>query len=295
MVELDEPSLLVNRRGQEISIQDSAAPIRDRTGQLIGAVMVFHDVSQERRLQRALTYQATHDALTGLINRREFESRLNDALQSVRLDPALSHVLMYLDLDQFKVVNDTCGHEAGDRLLKQVTSVVQTRIRTSDVLARLGGDEFGVLLVDCTLDTASRIAENLRQAIREFRFVWGDRVMNVGVSIGLAEVNGSARVGRGRDERRGRGLLLGQGLRPQPRADLPPGPRARAPPRDAVGVAHQPRLRRGPPRAACASRSCRSAPASTRSATSSCCCACATSRASWCSRPSSSRRPSAST
>ena len=98
---------------------------------------------------------------------------------------------MYLDLDQFKVVNDTCGHEAGDRLLKQITSVVQTRIRTSDVLARLGGDEFGVLLVDCTLDTASRIAENLRQAIREFRFVWGDRVMNVGVSIGLAEVNGS--------------------------------------------------------------------------------------------------------
>ena len=191
VVELDEPSLLVNRRGQEISIQDSAAPIRDRTGHLIGAVMVFHDVSQERRLQRALTYQATHDALTGLINRREFESRLNEALQSVRLDPALSHVLMYLDLDQFKVVNDTCGHEAGDRLLKQVTSVVQTRIRTSDVLARLGGDEFGVLLVDCTLDTASRIAENLRQAIREFRFVWGDRVMNVGVSIGLAEVNGS--------------------------------------------------------------------------------------------------------
>jgi diguanylate cyclase (GGDEF)-like protein/PAS domain S-box-containing protein len=190
-VDLDQPSLLVNRRGQEISIQDSAAPIRDRAGRMIGAVMVFHDVSQERRLQRALTYQATHDALTGLINRREFENRLNDALQSVRLDPALCHVLMYLDLDQFKVVNDTCGHEAGDRLLKQVTSVVQTRIRASDVLARLGGDEFGVLLVDCTLDTASRIAENLRQAIREFRFVWEDRVMNVGVSIGLAEVNGS--------------------------------------------------------------------------------------------------------
>ena len=191
-VELIEPSLLVNRRGQEISIQDSAAPIRDRAGRLIGAVMVFHDVSQERRLQRALTYQATHDALTGLINRREFESRLNEALEAVRAEPSLSHVLMYLDLDQFKVVNDTCGHEAGDRLLKQITSVVQTRIRTTDVLARLGGDEFGVLLADCTLDTASRIAENLRQSIREFRFVWGDRVMNVGVSIGLAEINGSS-------------------------------------------------------------------------------------------------------
>jgi len=192
MVELIEPTLLINRRLQEISIQDSAAPIRDRGGKLIGAVMVFHDVSQERRLQRALAYQATHDALTGLINRREFESRLNDALRAARQDEAMSHVLMYLDLDQFKVVNDTCGHEAGDRLLKQVTSVLQTRIRTTDVLARLGGDEFGVLLQDCTIETAQRIAENLRQAIRDFRFVWQDRVMNVGVSIGLAEISGSA-------------------------------------------------------------------------------------------------------
>ena len=123
MVELVEPSLLVNRRGQEISIQDSAAPIRDRSGRLIGAVMVFHDVSQERRLQRALAYQATHDALTGLINRREFESRLNDALQRRAGTRRINHVLLYLDLDQFKVVNDTCGHQAGDRLLKQLTSV----------------------------------------------------------------------------------------------------------------------------------------------------------------------------
>ena len=190
MVELVEPTLLVSRRGQEISIQDSAAPIRDRGGRLIGAVMVFHDVSQERRLQRALAYQATHDALTGLINRREFESRLAEALVAAREHPALRHVLLYLDLDQFKVINDTCGHQAGDRLLRQVTSVVQTRIRTTDVLARLGGDEFGVLLVDCNLDTAHRIAENLRQAIRDFRFVWNDRVMNVGVSIGLAEIDG---------------------------------------------------------------------------------------------------------
>jgi diguanylate cyclase (GGDEF)-like protein/PAS domain S-box-containing protein len=190
IVELVEPSLLVSRDGQEISIQDSAAPIRDRGGRMIGAVMVFHDVSQERRLQRALAYQATHDALTGLINRREFENRLKEALLAARENTALHHVLLYLDLDQFKVVNDTCGHQAGDRLLKQLTSVVQTRIRTSDVLARLGGDEFGVLLSDCTLETAHRIAENLRQAIRDFRFVWEDRVMNVGVSIGLAEVDG---------------------------------------------------------------------------------------------------------
>lgn len=192
VVEIEEPSVLVNRRGQEISIQDSAAPILDRSGRLIGVVMVFHDVSQERRLQRALTYQATHDALTGLMNRREFESRLNEVLQSARTDTAAQHVLMYLDLDQFKVVNDTCGHQAGDRLLKQITSVLQTRIRASDTLGRLGGDEFGVLLQNCSLDTAGRIAENLRQAIRDFRFVWQDRVMNVGVSIGLAEIDGNA-------------------------------------------------------------------------------------------------------
>jgi diguanylate cyclase (GGDEF)-like protein len=154
--------------------------------------MVFHDVSQQRRLHRALAYQASHDALTGLINRREFESRLNDALLSSRAAEGLNHVLMYLDLDQFKVVNDTCGHEAGDRLLKQVTGVVQTRIRTTDTLARLGGDEFGVLLQDCTLETAQRIAENLRQAIRDFRFVWQDRVMSIGVSIGLAELSGQS-------------------------------------------------------------------------------------------------------
>ncbi len=192
VVELPEPALLINRRGQEISVQDSAAPIRDRTGRLIGAVMVFHDVSQERRLQRALSYQATHDALTGLINRREFESRLGEALQTAHQAENQKHVLLYLDLDQFKVVNDTCGHEAGDRLLKQVTSVVQTRIRTTDTLARLGGDEFGVLLHDCALDTAQRIAESLRQAIRDFRFVWQERVLKVGVSIGLAEITGQS-------------------------------------------------------------------------------------------------------
>jgi diguanylate cyclase (GGDEF)-like protein/PAS domain S-box-containing protein len=191
-VEPPEPALLVDRRGQEISVQDSAAPIRDRNGRLIGAVMVFHDVSQERRLQRALTHQATHDALTGLINRREFEVRLCDALQSARETGEVRHVLLYLDLDQFKVVNDTCGHEAGDRLLKQVTSVLQTRIRATDTLARLGGDEFGVLLHECTLDTAHRIADGLRQAIRDYRFVWQERVLKVGVSIGLAEINGES-------------------------------------------------------------------------------------------------------
>ena len=192
VIAVADQTVLVNRRGQEIAIQDSAAPIRDRSGKIIGAVMVFHDVSKERRLRRALAYQASHDALTGLINRREFENRLNEALLTARADETTTHVLLYLDLDQFKLVNDTCGHQAGDRLLKQITGILQTRIRTSDTIARLGGDEFGILLQDCTAERAAKIADSLRQAIREYRFEWQDGAMNVGVSIGIVEINSRA-------------------------------------------------------------------------------------------------------
>jgi len=185
---LSDHTVLVSKRGQEIAIQDSAAPIRDRAGNLIGAVMVFHDVSKERRLHRALHYQASHDALTGLINRREFENRLTAAVEDARQDKEARHALLYLDLDQFKLVNDTCGHPAGDQLLKQITGVLQSRIRNGDTLARLGGDEFGILLQDCVLDQALRVADSLRQAIRDYRFVWQDGVLAVGVSIGIVQI-----------------------------------------------------------------------------------------------------------
>ncbi|HTD72690.1 MAG TPA: PAS domain S-box protein [Steroidobacteraceae bacterium] len=185
---LAEHTVLVNRRGQEIAIQDSAAPIRDRAGNLIGAVMVFHDISKERRLHRALHYQASHDALTGLINRREFENRLTVAVEEARQNAQALHVLLYLDLDQFKLVNDTCGHPAGDLLLKQITGVIQSRVRGGDTLARLGGDEFGILLQDCALDQALRIAENLRQGIRDYRFTWQGGVLAVGASIGIVQI-----------------------------------------------------------------------------------------------------------
>ena len=185
---LKQHTVFVPRRGQEIAIQDSAAPIRDRAGNLIGAVMVFHDVSKERRLHRALHYQASHDALTGLINRREFENRLTSAVEGARQDGNSRQALLYLDLDQFKLVNDTCGHPAGDQLLKQITGVLQSRVRSGDTLARLGGDEFGILLGSCTLDQAMRVAETLRQAIRDYRFIWQDGVLAVGVSIGIVEI-----------------------------------------------------------------------------------------------------------
>jgi diguanylate cyclase (GGDEF)-like protein len=185
---LAEHTIRVTRRAQEITIQDSAAPIRDRAGNLIGAVMVFHDISKERRLHRALHYQASHDALTGLINRREFDNRLAAAVESIRADGGCRHALLYLDLDQFKLVNDTCGHPAGDLLLKQITGVLQSRVRGEDTLARLGGDEFGILLQNCSLDQALRVAEMLRQAIRDYRFTWQEGVYAVGVSIGIVEI-----------------------------------------------------------------------------------------------------------
>jgi diguanylate cyclase (GGDEF)-like protein/PAS domain S-box-containing protein len=182
-----DTSVLVTRSGQEIAIQESAAPICDRQGRMIGAVIVFHDVTKERRLKRALAYQASHDALTGLINRREFDNRLQAAVHRAQRGEE-QHALLYIDLDQFKVVNDTCGHQAGDRLLRDVTGLLQTRIRAADTIARLGGDEFGVLLENCNLDQATRIAESARQAIREYRFVWGATTLSVGASIGVVEI-----------------------------------------------------------------------------------------------------------
>ncbi|MFZ0550296.1 MAG: EAL domain-containing protein, partial [Steroidobacteraceae bacterium] len=180
-------SVLVTRAGHEVAIQESAAPICDRQGRVIGAVIVFHDVTKERRLKRALSYQASHDALTGLINRREFDNRLHAGVLSAQRGDD-TYALLYIDLDQFKVVNDTCGHQAGDRLLRDVTGLLQSRVRTSDTIARLGGDEFGVLLEGCTVEQSTRIADGVRQAIRDYRFVWGATTLSVGASVGVVQI-----------------------------------------------------------------------------------------------------------
>jgi diguanylate cyclase (GGDEF)-like protein/PAS domain S-box-containing protein len=180
-------TVLLDRDGREKAIQDSAAPIRDRGGRVVGAVVVLHDVTRERRLRRALAFQATHDALTGLINRREFDSRLQAALQAARARGG-SHAVLYVDLDQFKLVNDTCGHSAGDRLIREITALLQARVRSTDVIARLGGDEFGILLADCSLDQAGAIADAIRQAVRDHRFVWQGNLHSVGASIGVVEI-----------------------------------------------------------------------------------------------------------
>jgi diguanylate cyclase (GGDEF)-like protein/PAS domain S-box-containing protein len=177
--------LLIHKfRNQRLSVEVTASPIRDSRSEVIGVVLVFHDVTELRGLARQMSHQATHDALTGLINRREFEQRVNEALEHARREGS-RHALCYLDLDQFKVVNDTCGHIAGDELLKQLTVKLRTELREADTLARLGGDEFGVLLEGCSVDNAVEPAEQLRRIVEDFRFAWDDKSFRVGVSIGL--------------------------------------------------------------------------------------------------------------
>lgn len=173
--------------GKELSIELTASPIRGPGEAIAGAVVIMHDVSEIRGLTKRMSYQAAHDALTGLVNRREFERRLEDALQSVR-EKDVTHVLCYLDLDRFKPVNDSCGHIAGDSLLRAIAALLRDKVRESDVVARLGGDEFGLLLLGCPLDKARQIADDVCAAVRDFRFVWRDRVFQVGVSIGLVEI-----------------------------------------------------------------------------------------------------------
>ena len=179
------PLLIGHHGDEERSVEITVSPLHDTRGECTGVVMVFHDVTELRGLARDMSYQATHDSLTGLINRAEFERRLSLTLQSFQYEPEAEHALMYLDLDQFKVVNDTCGHAAGDELLRQLTTHLCSRIRGSDVLARLGGDEFGVLLENCPLEEARRVADDLRRMTHEFRFHWQGKVFEIGVSIGL--------------------------------------------------------------------------------------------------------------
>lgn len=188
VVGLANHTILIARDGKEYAIEDSAAPIRDRQGQIIGAIIVFHDVTESRYLTRQLSWEASHDALTGLTNRRGFEHYLVDAIASIQ-DDNQHHVLCYLDLDQFKVVNDTVGHIAGDELLRQITTLLQQGIRANDILARLGGDEFGLLLTHCSLSQATQIAENLKELVHQFRFIWDNKTFIIGVSIGVVAID----------------------------------------------------------------------------------------------------------
>jgi diguanylate cyclase (GGDEF)-like protein/PAS domain S-box-containing protein len=191
VISLSNHVSLINRHGQEFAIEDSAAPIRHQDGRILGAVMVFKDVSEKRRLIQQISHQARHDSLTGLVNRLEFHHQLERFLDNVQSNDG-EHALCYLDLDQFKVINDTCGHTAGDALLQQISLLLKKHARIGDVVARLGGDEFGLLLGNCPLSKAEEIARVLCQSIGEIRFPWEGKIFEVGVSIGLVPITSAS-------------------------------------------------------------------------------------------------------
>jgi diguanylate cyclase (GGDEF)-like protein/PAS domain S-box-containing protein len=189
VVEPSEASLLILEDGSELAVRESAAPIIADNDELAGAVLVFTNVSQLRSLQQRMEHLATHDPLTGLINRREFELRLADAISDAA-NSFRQHVLCYMDLDEFKVVNDTCGHGAGDEMLRQLTSVLGAAIPKGNTLARLGGDEFGMLFMNCDSDEATEHAQIMLDAVRQYRFQWGGQIFEVAASIGIIPVVG---------------------------------------------------------------------------------------------------------
>ncbi|MEO8011784.1 MAG: EAL domain-containing protein, partial [Dokdonella sp.] len=184
---LHDRTVLVNRHGGRCDIQDSSAPIRARDGQIIGAILVFQDITKVRSVQRELEFKALHDVLTGLPNRRKFESVLGDALQEARNDD-VEHALCYLDLDRFKAVNDSAGHAAGDQLLRTVTQVLSKAVRSGDLVARLGGDEFVMILFRCPQERARRIGQDMIETLAGMRFPWEGGVHSITASIGLTRI-----------------------------------------------------------------------------------------------------------
>ena len=188
-VNMGRRAVMVTADGEhEHSVEITASPVRGPSNSISGTVVVFHDVSELRGLTRKMSYQATHDPLTGLVNRREFERRLDEAMDTAHAEEAV-HMLFYMDLDRFKAVNDSCGHMAGDNMLREVAALIKDQVRDSDFVGRLGGDEFGALLIGCPIEKARQIATDICNAVADYRFVWKDKIFNIGVSIGLVEIS----------------------------------------------------------------------------------------------------------
>lgn len=180
-------NVLISSNGSERYIESSMSPIINRTGSVEGAVIVFHDETERRRMENIIHHQATHDTLTGLINRHQFNIELKQQIDHAKTHDS-KHVLCYLDLDRFKPVNDTCGQAAGDELLKQISSRLHNVIRLGDILARLGGNEFGLILKNCPVSAATEIAEKIIHSISSYDFSWEGNKFTIGVSIGIVPV-----------------------------------------------------------------------------------------------------------
>lgn len=186
--QLGHQGMVRNRRGEQLAIEESITPIVAEDGQVLGTVIVFRDFTAERRLKEQLAQQALHDPVTGLANRRAFDAQLRRLTDSI--DRAATHALLYLDLDQFKLVNDACGHETGDRMLAALADRLRVLVPPPHLIARLGGDEFGVLLAACEEHEALALAERLRREILDFRFEAEALVFSLGASIGVTFFDG---------------------------------------------------------------------------------------------------------
>ncbi|UCH48981.1 MAG: EAL domain-containing protein [Betaproteobacteria bacterium] len=176
----------LRKDGKVVTLQNAVRVINWEGEPAIQSTVI--DVTEARSLSEQLSYQASHDPLTGLLNRRAFEHRLQQLLEKARTN-GTEHVLCYLDLDQFKVINDSCGHTAGDELLRQLGVVLQQLVRGRDTLARLGGDEFAILLERCSIAQAERVTSAVRNAIEKFRFAWEDKIFSVGISVGVVPID----------------------------------------------------------------------------------------------------------
>lgn len=183
----EKDHVLVRTNGNQLAIIESAAPIHDKDENFIGVVMIIHDVSNSRKMARELNFHATHDGLTGVFNRRAFEMHVESAIVEATNSDNI-HALCFIDMDKFKIVNDSCGHKEGDKLLKVFAALMQERLRENDIFARLGGDEFGILLRYCDINKALDIANDLRRTIKEFRFVVEEQIFDIGISIGIVEI-----------------------------------------------------------------------------------------------------------
>jgi diguanylate cyclase (GGDEF)-like protein/PAS domain S-box-containing protein len=184
---LADDAILIRADGTQMAVEGSVAPVQGTNNRIAGALVLLQDVTRLRRIADGLAHEARHDTLTGLVNRREFQARLEAAFVGSRTRNE-KHVVCYLDLDQFKVINDSCGHAAGDQLLCNITELLKSLLPADETLARLGGDEFGLLIQNADLDEAARITENMLSAIKAFRFYWEGRTFGIGVSIGVTVI-----------------------------------------------------------------------------------------------------------
>lgn len=180
--------LLLPKFGDEISIEDSVTPIINTNGDTTGAVLVFRDISGARQLTRQISYQSSHDELTGLINRREFERKLKHSIAQATKENS-THAMLYIDLDLFKVINDTCGHIAGDQLLREIAPLIEEETPDGDIIARLGGDEFGVLLQNSSTEQTIIASNRIRNAVEKQGFSWRGQNFILSLSIGIVLIN----------------------------------------------------------------------------------------------------------